>query len=298
MKNQQTISFKYKLKKIRRKLRKAVGLGEYTNALDKTGVTAGLMKVWVMFLGWCCLKRCMVKGPIFVVGSPHSGTSIMLKILSNHPSIYAVPGESGIFFKNFAVRTLMITAWYRLTCREGRLRWAEKTPSHLHKIGNIFSYFPDARVIGMVRDGRDVACSLKARFGDFEKGLDTWVEDNEAFEKFLSDPRVIRLRYEDLVKETDSALEQVFAFLDESYLHDVKDTSTVKSQWYSDVQEKPESAENTKHEQHRNWQINQPLFDGSDRWKTDMNNEERQLFKQHAAAQLLQYLGYIPEQDW
>jgi len=38
----------------------------------------------------------MVKGPVFVVGSPHSGTSIMLKILSNHPSIYAIPGESGI----------------------------------------------------------------------------------------------------------------------------------------------------------------------------------------------------------
>lgn len=45
--------------------------------------------------------------------------------------------------------------------RQNASRWAESTPSHLLHIPEIWRDFPDARVIHVVRDGRDVALSLQ-----------------------------------------------------------------------------------------------------------------------------------------
>lgn len=48
--------------------------------------------------------------------------------------------------------------------RRHALHWAVKSPSNVCRLGYIFFSLPLARVVFVVRDGRDVMLSLKARF--------------------------------------------------------------------------------------------------------------------------------------
>ena len=49
----------------------------------------------------------------------------------------------------------------RVAERRGKPRWAEKTPLNIAHLGWVLSHFPRARVIHVIRDGRDVVCSLR-----------------------------------------------------------------------------------------------------------------------------------------
>jgi hypothetical protein len=53
----------------------------------------------------------------------------------------------------------------------------------------------------------------------------------------------------------------------------------------------------TQHDQLRNWQINQPIFDRRARWHEEMTDEERKLFKEIAGPKLIEY-GYESDQNW
>lgn len=45
--------------------------------------------------------------------------------------------------------------------REGATRWGEKTPRHIFRIDDILDRYPDARVVGLVRDPRSVVLSYR-----------------------------------------------------------------------------------------------------------------------------------------
>ena len=47
------------------------------------------------------------------------------------------------------------------TVRAGAHRWGEKTPRHVYRIANMIGAYPDAQVIGMVRDARAVVASYR-----------------------------------------------------------------------------------------------------------------------------------------
>lgn len=51
------------------------------------------------------------------------------------------------------------------------------------------------------------------------------------------------------------------------------------------------------HKKMRNWQINQPLFDGRGRWNTDMTPTEKSIFKAKAQEYLVQF-GYAKDDIW
>ena len=72
-----------------------------------------------------------------------------------------------------------------LTRGVGKARWVEKTPRHIYRVGEILRYFPEGKVVLMLRDGRDVACSIRDRYGSLEAGVSRWMEDNRAGQAFL-----------------------------------------------------------------------------------------------------------------
>jgi hypothetical protein len=47
----------------------------------------------------------------------------------------------------------------------------------------------------------------------------------------------------------------------------------------------------------RHWQINQPLFDGSGRWRCEMKEADKRLFKS-IAGEDIQRWGYADNGDW
>jgi hypothetical protein len=95
--------------------------------------------------------------------------------------------------------------------------WLEKTPNHILCLPFIRETFPDAPVIHIVRDGRDVANSLtKVRFGSpsFYKNLLDWKHAVDCAENFFSaDGNAFLVKYEDLLTETKFTLEKVCSFL-------------------------------------------------------------------------------------
>ena len=132
-------------------------------------------------------RRLTIDGPpTFIVGCGHSGTSILLAILSAHPRLYAVPYESYIAadysdFENFQAA---LAHFDRLTIAAGKRRWVEKTPRHILYIGKILDWLPSAKIILILRDGRDVAYSFQKRKGSLKYGIGRWCEDNLAGRRY------------------------------------------------------------------------------------------------------------------
>lgn len=232
--------------------------------------------------------------PAFIVGCGHSGTSVLLAILGSHPNIYAVPYESRVaeIEDDPANFQKSVAGFDKSAVAAGKRRWLEKTPKHIHDIGKILGWLPDARFIIILRDGRDVAYSIKQRTGSLEDGVHRWIDDNNAGKEFWSHPQVHVLKYEELVSDFEKTVSAALEFLGESYDSTVENYHTKKRKWYSNRVRLPENAfGRNNHKEYRNWQINQPLFDGRGKWKNLSDDE--QAYVEKTAGPLLKELGYI-----
>lgn len=247
-----------------------------------------------------CISKDMVKKPIFIVGCGHSGTSILLAILGDHPSFHPIPQESNLFMKSDHETRSTLCQWDR-ECREaGKKRWIEKTPTHIFQIGKLSLYRPESQFIIMLRDGRDVVCSLKARIPNalFSTMVDRWIYDNLAGLQYWNNSMVKVVRYENLVANPQEILKDVCEFLQEEYTPSMLDYHKTPRFWYSDKIQEPEThIGQDVHTQLRNWQINQPIFDGRGKWKTEMTEEEKAIFKDKAQKYLEQF-GYVENDSW
>ena len=115
--------------------------------------------------------------PIFLIGCPRSGTSLLYAILQNSPEVAALPGEGHVLWESLhhpkyhgwdsnvlgpkdatqrdrAFFYAAIRAWSR-----GR-RYLDKTPKNSLRIPYLTSLFPDADFIFLRRQGPDNVNSL------------------------------------------------------------------------------------------------------------------------------------------
>lgn len=229
--------------------------------------------------------------PIFIVGCGHSGTSLLLAILGTHSRIYAIPFESSIAIKDNQQRFYKALARFdKMAIVAGKPRWVEKTPKHIRHIRRILEWCPDAKILIILRDGRDVAFSIQARTGDLENGIKRWVEDNRAGKEFWGHPNVYVVKYEDLIGDFESTIKDILSFLGEEYEEKLRYYYKIKRKWYSDKIVKPPTPKGENQGQYRNWQINQPLFDGKGRWKK-MPEQELSLIND-VAGEMLTEFGY------
>src|SRR6185295_5028100 len=49
----------------------------------------------------------------------------------------------------------------RFVAENGKARWADKTPNNVRALPKLLTWYPNGRFIHLIRDGRDVACSLR-----------------------------------------------------------------------------------------------------------------------------------------
>lgn len=236
--------------------------------------------------------------PILIVGCGHSGTSVLLRVLDMHPNIYGVPYESRVFLKSRLKIRLANLFWNKNTIAAGKHRWVEKTPNHIHAINRIFAIYPKAKILLIIRDGRDVAVSLRKRTGNFEEGVQRWIEDNRAGEAFWGHPQIFKLRYEDMVTNFEHVIPKVCEFIGEPYVSSMREFHQRQLKLFRSNQDTQAPTEaGCNHNQHRNWQINQRLFNGSGKWQEEITPEEKSFFKQQAGEMLIRY-GYETSSDW
>jgi hypothetical protein len=105
--------------------------------------------------------------------------------------------------------------------RAGRARWLEKTPRHLLMTDLLRRLWPDARIVRIVRDPRDVALSLAGLPFAKESVVGNLVrvdqDDRASGARIASDPLAMTLRYEDLVTEPERELRRICDFVGEVY---------------------------------------------------------------------------------
>jgi hypothetical protein len=95
----------------------------------------------------------------------------------------------------------------------------EKTPYHLWHVPLLLEWYPEARVIGIVRDGRDVVRSILKAPWTAQRRLRPhclkWIRCAHAAEKFAAQypGRFKLLRFEDLLTHAEKELRAVDAFL-------------------------------------------------------------------------------------
>ena len=100
--------------------------------------------------------------------------------------------------------------------REGRLVSKSPTVTHLDRF---FTFFPWARLLVLVRDGRSVVQSAMDTFGwDFDRACRAWADGARAIHRFQqsSSDRSDRwrmVRYEDLIDNMEGELRGIFEFL-------------------------------------------------------------------------------------
>ena len=106
---------------------------------------------------------------------------------------------------------------------EGKKIWGDKTPSFFRKIDILYTLFPNAKFIHIVRDGRDVFNSwrkIDASKNNAPVVAMDWsyklYEIEKSFKK-IPDKNKITIRYEDLLDEPEKVLLDVCLFLGVEY---------------------------------------------------------------------------------
>ena len=111
-----------------------------------------------------------------------------------------------------------------ITKKQNRSIWLEKTPLHLHCIEYIEKLIPDAKFIHIIRNGADVIASqYDAASKDREvwrdrqnidRCIELWVEDVQTSLNHLHKHNHALVKYENLVKEPQSVVEELCKFLE------------------------------------------------------------------------------------
>jgi hypothetical protein len=199
--------------------------------------------------------------PFFIVGCPRSGTTLLSVLLDRHSRL-CVPPETGYFAEvapalpgaDDASLLETLRGWRRLpelrltpeavlarlggrppsiagvltaildlyAESEGKERCGEKTPQHLLQVPLSLRHFPRARIVCLLRDGRDVALSLRSMpwgpptLADAAELWNTFVRLADGFAQ--QHPDQFRFAgYEELVKQPDQVLPGIMDFLGERF---------------------------------------------------------------------------------
>lgn len=187
--------------------------------------------------------------PIFLVGCQRSGTTFLRLVLDSHSRISCGPETR--FLPD--LRRIVGSDWERLSRfgfpREdwlrriadffggvhadyahgrGKARWADKTPLYAISLDFVTEVFPDAQIVHVIRDGRDVVVSHRKRFGYWSavKCVVKWpryIRTARAVGATLPADRYYELRYEDAVREPEKSMRALFEFLGEPWEEGVLD---------------------------------------------------------------------------
>lgn len=177
------------------------------------------------------LKKVSEKQPIIIGGCGRSGTTLLLSILSAHSKIHGVEIESGLFSKkklnvySKAKTKLFLSKLLFNNRKKSAHRWAEKTPKNVRNIPEIINFFKGkVKIIIIIRDGRDVITSMHpSKKNEYWVSVQRWIEDVELGLKYSNYKQVYTIRYEDIIYNFDTCLENVLAFLEEKPEKEIKE---------------------------------------------------------------------------
>jgi len=263
----------------------------------------------------------------FLVGCGHSGTTPTFALLGRHPRAYAYAPNAALEYSVkpnsfravggllFGAPSLRDDRRLKALARKEKpnaTQWLLKSPSNVCRLGYILKELPSARIVGLVRDGRDVMLSLLERYPAADpKGplvLGRWVDDNRALLVYARDPRVLVRRYEDLFDQRPGG--GGFPVLDDLLDHLGLDREPLPRMLRAQRSQKEQSegkpalsagetsgggavVASDAHTRLRTTQARRPFVRAPPRWPTQMTPKLKRVFKRnHDALNLLVHFGY------
>lgn len=250
-----------------------------------------------------------------VVGCARSGTSILGELVGAHPGVTYLfephhIWESAGLGANDSHRLMAahattevrarIRQWFREQQRDGTLI-VEKTPRNVLRIPFLRAILPEAQVIHITRDGRDVACSLVPGIGGAEwlhlkppswqwlfathtgvlRCALAWKEILELALDDLSTVPHLQVRYEDLVTRPEVEARRILRYLrlseDPEVMRFCKKIQNVTDRSY--------------HARHQTTWYRDDHRRRIGRWRENMTVDEQRLVEESLRG-LLQRLGY------
>ncbi len=184
------------------------------------------------------------------------------------------------------LRELIDCAFRLEIAKTNKPRWGDKTPVYCDCWKQIAELYPDARIIHIIRDGRDVSASLE-KVGwhgrtEYERAK-YWrsrVLIARECERQLGPRRCLLVRYEDLVLNAEETLKRVCSFLDEEYTPSMM-------QFYEDALDHVSDFDGPVH-----GKLNRPpKKDDIERWRNDSSRMRILLFES-VAGQAMDSVSY------
>lgn len=209
------------------------------------------------------------------------------RLLPDEWAVQSLAAELPLPYPRFVTRALD---------RHGELKGkrlvGEKTPHHVHYLPLFHELWPDTRFVHLIRDGRDVALSMRDWKPSNRPGrLASWDDDPITTAAVVWDRHVRRgmehgevigpalyceLRYETLVAEPEAECRRLCDFLDVGF-----ETAMLR---FHEGRERPDPRLSAK----KAWR---PVTSGLRDWRTDLREDEVEAFEA-AAGELLEELDY------
>jgi hypothetical protein len=193
-------------------------------------------------------------------------------------------------------------AFYRLyAARHGKPRWGDKTPIYCLHVDLIRRVLPEARFIHIIRDGRDVALSLREQW--FSPGRDM-ATLAKYWARFVVRARgaglgradYLEIRYEDLVREPGPVLARTCRFLELDWdpamlAHHTRAAARLDEHTGRIAPDGTQLVTRERRLRQQESTLRAPDPERVGGWRTAMLPEERAAF-QRVAGKLLRELGY------
>jgi Sulfotransferase family len=111
-----------------------------------------------------------------------------------------------------------LEAFYRsYSATQGKSRWGDKTPGYTGRLGEILKVFPEAKIVHVVRDGRDVAASLRYQTfsptHDLAELAKLWANTVHNVRHSVPQDSLIEIRFEDVILRPQEFTDKISSFL-------------------------------------------------------------------------------------
>ena len=243
---------------------------------------------------------------LFLVGCGHSGTTPLTSLLQRHKGVfvYAPSADLEYAIKPNSFSSLMGTSkddHGTLTRAAHHRKWLVKSPSNVCRLGYILQHVPTARVVALVRDGRDVMLSLLERYPAADPAgplcLGRWVRDHSLLLMYERDPRVLLEKYEALFEGAPRypALQRILGHYGISH----EDLAGLVARPTITPHGTDSAKASATHTRLRAAQLAKPFRTSQPRWPTQLSPALTRVVKADPAAlRLLVRFGYANGSDW
>lgn len=261
--------------------------------------------------------------PIFIVGPARSGTTWVYDIIKAHPQVAGVY-ESWLFTPHNGIGSMFSEAHWPINRsglgnfipREDVLQYnrelvikimshaiqpehhylVEKSPNHIYAIPLIREIFPNARFICVIRDGRDVAVSVRAATKSWMKAWKNSFGHSIRFSALAWKSAIrkarknaenlgdhyMEIRYEDIHSDPITTYQMIFDYCQIPYDKDILEDIFRATDF------------------NQNYKAGETKFRRGGRvgdWKKSFSFIDKYIFKKNAGDMLIE-LGYEYDKSW